>query len=695
MVGRCAMVHWRFGIRMLPVAMPCKEARMESLDVLRKGARSRWVIRMAIALGLLIALPLAAGAAPYIDTFNSDPGLGVGATSFSTGTSATGMSYSISGGDFVWWSYGGDGNSGTIDIMSTLFDPATEKVTIQSRDGKAFVFTSVWVDIVGDGWSIKGYGPEPFTISAGTGSSGTESPTGGAKLVTKVEITSSDFDLDYLDTVTVELDVAGAAIYGNGNLIVNGDSSPSATDGTSLGTTPAGTPISQDFDLRNLGDATLTVDSTVTISGAGFSITQQPASPIAVGSESTLTVQFNPSTAGVVTGTVTIDNNSAADDYTFNVTAEGIGDFIPPQLTKFERLDPATSPTNADTLEFRATFNEDVQYVSIDDFVVSGTTATVVALATTSPDVYTLRVSGGDLAGYDGTVGIDLAGGQNIADLWDNALPSGEPPTDETYLLDNSAPTDPTPTSPSHTVSVWDNDNTIDIAVAGASDAGTGVDGFEIQWDQSATWTPTGTKEQEESWAGATFTATSNGDWYFHIATVDNVGNWTSTQHLGPFQIDTPPPSVPTGLDPASGSYTADTSPILSWGASTDTGGSGIRTTDAYRIVVTGPVNRDTYVSDTDYNPTLSEGTFIWKVYARDNAGNTSAYTADYTLTIDATRPDVTVNQSGGQADPTTASPVVFTAVFDEPINDATFTDADVTIGGTATTGAVTVTEIA
>jgi hypothetical protein len=78
-------------------------------------------------------------------------------------------------------------------------------------------------------------------------------------------------------------------------------------------------------------------------------------------------------------------------------------------------------------------------------------------------------------------------------------------------------------------------------------------------------------------------------------------------------------------------------------------------------------------------------------------AGNTNTVSTstDNIITLETVKPDVTINQAGGQSDPTNASPVLFTAVFDEPINDATFTDADVTIGGTATTGAVTVTEIA
>ncbi len=302
---------------------------------------------------------------------------------------------------------------------------------------------------------------------------------------------------------------------------------------------------------------------------------------------------------------------------------------------------------------------------------------------------FTISSGGTDYAAAaDIPTDITLADGGDLG-LWNTPISQAND------LIDANVPTDPTPTSSSHAVSVWDDDNTIDIQISGASDSGSGVDGFEIEWDQSATWTPSETKEQEETWSGATFTATSDGDWYFHIATVDNAGNWTSTEHLGPFQIDTAPPSVPTGLSPASGSTTSDTSPILSWSASTDTGGSGIRDTDAYRIVVTGPVNRDTYVSDTDYNPSLAEGTFTWKVYARDNAGNVSSYSADTTLVIDTTSPDVTINEAGAQDDPTNASPVVFTVVFDEPINDATFTNVDVSVGGTATTGTVTVTEVA
>ncbi len=73
-----------------------------------------------------------------------------------------------------------------------------------------------------------------------------------------------------------------------------------------------------------------------------------------------------------------------------------------------------------------------------------------------------------------------------------------------------------------------------------------------------------------------------------------------------------------------------------------------------------------------------------------DLAGNANASTDGPAVTIDRTAPTVTINQAVGQADPTNAPPINFTAVFSEPV--AGFTTGDVTITGTsggAKTGAV------
>ena len=68
---------------------------------------------------------------------------------------------------------------------------------------------------------------------------------------------------------------------------------------------------------------------------------------------------------------------------------------------------------------------------------------------------------------------------------------------------------------------------------------------------------------------------------------------------------------------------------------------------------------------------------------ATDTAGNVNtASNTDISVTYDVTAPAVTVNQAGGQPDPTNASPVGFTVAFSEPVTG--FTSADVTVGGTA-----------
>jgi len=66
----------------------------------------------------------------------------------------------------------------------------------------------------------------------------------------------------------------------------------------------------------------------------------------------------------------------------------------------------------------------------------------------------------------------------------------------------------------------------------------------------------------------------------------------------------------------------------------------------------------------------------------KDAGGNTSNTLSVPAFTVDTTRPSVTINQAAGQADPATSSPILFTAVFSEPVVD--FSAADVAISGTA-----------
>ncbi|MCX6854659.1 MAG: fibronectin type III domain-containing protein [Verrucomicrobia bacterium] len=110
-----------------------------------------------------------------------------------------------------------------------------------------------------------------------------------------------------------------------------------------------------------------------------------------------------------------------------------------PVFSSLVRLTPTAQNTNADSLMFRATFSESVLNVDAADFTVSGTTATITGISGTGP--YDITVSGGNLASLNGTVGLALAVGQNIADTAGNALPGTAPATNQTYIVDNAVPT--------------------------------------------------------------------------------------------------------------------------------------------------------------------------------------------------------------------------------------------------------------
>jgi len=101
---------------------------------------------------------------------------------------------------------------------------------------------------------------------------------------------------------------------------------------------------------------------------------------------------------------------------------------------------------------------------------------------------------------------------------------------------------------------------------------------------------------------------------------------------------------------------------------------------------------------------TGAAGTYVLKLTAagsniKDAALNSLTSDATESWVTDTTPPDVTINQAAGQTDPVTgpsATTVVnFTAIFTEPVVAGSFTNADVTISGTAGATVVNISEIA
>jgi uncharacterized repeat protein (TIGR01451 family) len=202
--------------------------------------------------------------------------------------------------------------------------------------------------------------------------------------------------------------------------------------------------------IAGLTAANLTLSDTTT-SCSGEAITT--VLPVGGGPAATQwTVTANTGTGSCTLRLDVSNDGGISHDLTNDPFVSGhtiVVDKTPPSTTSFTRQVPATSPTNADTLTFRVTFSENVTGVGAGDFTVSGTTATVTGIVGVTPgpaefSVYDVTVSGGDLANLNGTVGLNFnaaAPAGFITDIAGNFLPNAEPAIDQTYLVDNTAPT--------------------------------------------------------------------------------------------------------------------------------------------------------------------------------------------------------------------------------------------------------------
>ncbi len=121
------------------------------------------------------------------------------------------------------------------------------------------------------------------------------------------------------------------SVSGNGVNLFNGSSSVSLANHTDFGFSAVGSPVSRTFTIQNtgLGDLNLTGNPKVTLSGAGaggFSVSQQPASPVANGGGSTtFQITFTPTSVGQrSSATVSIANNdSTKSPFTFAIAGAG------------------------------------------------------------------------------------------------------------------------------------------------------------------------------------------------------------------------------------------------------------------------------------------------------------------------------------------------------------------------------------
>ena len=188
------------------------------------------------------------------------------------------------------------------------------------------------------------------------------------------------------------------------------------------------------------------------------------------------------------------------------------------------------------------------------------------------------------------------------------------------FYIETVPPTDPTGvSSPSHTVSTWSSDNTVDIGWTDATDATSGLDGYSVLWDTNTNTLPNQTKDIEESVQSANSTALADGNSnYFHITSVDNAGNWQSTVHVGPFFIDANPPADPTSVNSTShtvSTWSSDNTVDITWTDAIDSG-KGL---DGYSVLWS-----ENATSMPDQNKDIEEG--VQSASSTDLADGNSHY---------------------------------------------------------------------
>ena len=132
-----------------------------------------------------------------------------------------------------------------------------------------------------------------------------------------------------------------------------------------------------------------------------------------------------------------LSQTEPATDEAYNVDNQG------PQVNSIVRFIPAEEYTNDSDLQFLINFNSSVLNVDINDFlVIGGSTAEIHHLILDSSNTFaTAHVGLGDIAIFNGEIGIALSASTDITDESGNPISLDAPEISETYILDHNSPT--------------------------------------------------------------------------------------------------------------------------------------------------------------------------------------------------------------------------------------------------------------
>jgi uncharacterized repeat protein (TIGR02543 family) len=392
------------------------------------------------------------------------------------------------------------------------------------------------------------------------------------------------------------------------------------------------------------------------------------------------------------TGGSVADPDSASTTVTMDADKTVTANFDAAPTVTINQAAGQSDPTNGSTVHFTVTFSEAVTDFATGDVTLSGSAGATAAVVSGSGATYDVAVSG--MTGSGAVVASLLAGVAHDGAGNGNAASTS---TDNSVTFDNVVPTvtinqavgqaDPTNTSPIQFTVVFSEAVTgftaADVTLTGpgspaATISGTGptytVNVTGMTGSGAVTATIAASKATDAAGnPNAASTSTDNQVAFDNVAptvTINQSAGQADPTNGSPIQFTVVFGEVVTGFTAADVTLTGPGSPTAS------VSGSG----PTYTVNVTG-MSGSGAVTAT-----------IAASKATDAAGNNNAASTstDNSVTYDNVAPAVTINQSAGQADPANASPINFTVVFSETVND--FATGDVTLSGTAGATTATVT---
>ena len=211
------------------------------------------------------------------------------------------------------------GNNLTVSSSSVSFGSvavgttATDQLTLTNSTSSPIAISSLTVS---GAFTADGAGTMPVTLAASGGTLNLNvhfSPTTTGSAAGQLVIASNS-----VGSPSLTVPLSGTGVAATTALSVNASS-------VAFGNVTVGAPATQSLTLKSSGSEAVTV-STASITGPGFSfsgatfpLTLNPSQT------ATLSIQFNPASAGAATGQLTITSNSAANP-TIQVGLSGTGE---------------------------------------------------------------------------------------------------------------------------------------------------------------------------------------------------------------------------------------------------------------------------------------------------------------------------------------------------------------------------------